>query len=131
MRREAVGDADPWRRGSSYLEVQVAFAVLGVALAGLAPILVAQLRLIDRIEARLEPDKDHYLVPATNPWMRKLGAAATITTSDPGDLPDPTPTAGEARNVVAIEAIPAAGPGDTMAVTVLVTAIPAEPESGP
>jgi hypothetical protein len=41
------------RRGLTYLEIQIAFAVLGVALSGLAPLAVAQLRLMERAEARV------------------------------------------------------------------------------
>ena len=33
-----------WRRGSSLLEVQIAFAMLGIGLAGLCPFVVMQLR---------------------------------------------------------------------------------------
>ena len=68
------------RRGFSYLEVQTALALLGVALAGLAPIMVVQLRLITKIEKRLKPSDIHYLVPAADEWTKKLGASAINTT---------------------------------------------------
>ncbi|WP_152054029.1 hypothetical protein [Tautonia marina] len=90
--RRAILDA--WRppiarRGSTYLEVQVAFAVLGVALAGLAPIVASQTRLITRIEQTISTDTINYLVPAQhlgaseNRWLRKLGFDATLSANPP------------------------------------------------
>lgn len=76
MKYRTCGD----RRGFSYLEVQTALAILGVALAGLAPIMVVQLRLITKIEKRLKPSDTHYLIPAVDEWTKKLGASATNTT---------------------------------------------------
>ncbi|WP_169979084.1 type II secretion system protein [Tautonia rosea] len=77
------------RRGSTYLEVQVAFAVLGVALAGLAPIVASQTRLISQIEQMISTDAVNYLVPAQhlgaseNLWVRKLGFDATLSVNPP------------------------------------------------
>jgi hypothetical protein len=47
------------RAGFTYAEVQIAFAVLGISLAGLAPLVVAQLLLMERIE-----DQVYCLYPA-------------------------------------------------------------------
>lgn len=41
------------RRGFTYLELQVAFAILGITMAGLCPIVVAQLRMAERMERRV------------------------------------------------------------------------------
>jgi hypothetical protein len=43
----------PDRRGFTYFELQIAFAVLGITIAGLGPIVVSQLRLATRIERRV------------------------------------------------------------------------------
>ena len=40
------------RRGSSLLEVQIAFAVLGIGLAGLCPFVAMQLRQLVNLESR-------------------------------------------------------------------------------
>jgi hypothetical protein len=97
------------RRGSALLEVQVAFAVLGIGLAGMCPFVLMQLRLVRKLEARLQGQivmhkrsngqditlleaKDYYIVPWENPWARKLVGSAQILESaaspcDPGPLP--------------------------------------------
>ena len=41
-----------WRRGSSLLEVQIAFVMLGIGLAGLCPFVVMQLRQLVNLESR-------------------------------------------------------------------------------
>ena len=41
-----------WRRGSSLLEVQIAFVALGIGLAGLCPFVVMQLRQLVNLESR-------------------------------------------------------------------------------
>jgi type II secretory pathway pseudopilin PulG len=101
------------RRGTSLLEVQIAFALLGVALAGLAPLVVMQLRQVRQLELRLQgevvqtrtasgmcqmilPGQNYFVVPWRNPWARKLTGSGQILTSqtspcDPGPLPLPTP----------------------------------------
>jgi hypothetical protein len=102
MRRPRPRDDRRRRAGFSLLEVQVAFVVLGIALAGIGPLVVMQLRLTKKIEARLDPKAVHYLIPpggdfrldttSTPPqvvgfasssgreeaWARKLGAAASV-----------------------------------------------------
>jgi type II secretory pathway pseudopilin PulG len=101
------------RHGYTMLEVQVAFAVLGIAMAGLCPLVVMQLRQVRQLELRLQGQvvqlntstggsetmlagKTYYVVPWGNPWTRKLAASAQILGSakspcDPGPLPVPVP----------------------------------------
>jgi hypothetical protein len=101
------------RRGVTLLEVQIAFAMLGVALAGLAPLVVMQLRQVRQLELRLEGQvvqtsassgtsqmmlagQPYYIVPWQNVWVQKLAGSGQILTSstspcDPGPLPVPSP----------------------------------------
>lgn len=87
-------------RGSTYLEVQAAFATLGLVLAGFAPIVVAGQRMLVRIEARARPAVGLYLNPPADEWSRKLGVAATLVPADPG--PFAPASVGDPENDVAI-----------------------------
>ncbi|MFC1596598.1 hypothetical protein ACFL5Q_01445 [Planctomycetota bacterium] len=78
--------------GFSFLELQVAFVLLGIALAGLIPLVVMQAKHLKRLEARLDHQTTHYLAPSTDEWARKLGVAASIELEDPGPLPEPPVT---------------------------------------
>jgi hypothetical protein len=78
---------DPIRAGYSFLELQVAFVLLGIALAGLGPLVVMQSRQLKMLEARFDHQTTYYLAPSANAWARKLGADASIQT----EAPDPTP----------------------------------------
>jgi type II secretory pathway pseudopilin PulG len=69
----------PRRAGISLLELEVALVVFGVALAGIAPLVVMHLKQLAKLEARLDSTTTYYLSPDGAPWVRKLGAAATIT----------------------------------------------------
>jgi hypothetical protein len=90
------------RAGFSLLEVQVAFVVLGVALAGFCPLVVMQLRMTRKLQTSFDPATTHDLVPssgtyafdgsgnvvgfasgntATDHWARKLGAMAAFRSS--------------------------------------------------
>jgi hypothetical protein len=71
------------RAGYTLLEAQVAFVVLGVALAGICPLVVMQLRVVRRLEARF-PHGTYYLAPAADGWARKLGVPAAVVAADPG-----------------------------------------------
>lgn len=98
------------RRGSALLEVQLAFAVLGVGLAGLCPIVVMQYRQLWILEQRFKaddyvfknigkpvyvwrsnhdyaskPERVYHLVPWKDPWTRKLTARACLSST--GDNP--------------------------------------------
>ena len=77
------------RAGYSFLELQVAFVLFGVALAGLGPLVVMQSRQLRMLEARFDHQTTYYLAPSTNAWAGKLGAPATIETEDPGTAPAP------------------------------------------
>ncbi len=78
--------------GFSFLELQVAFVLLGIALAGLIPLVVMQSKHLKKLEARLDHEETHYLAPSTDEWARKLGVAASIELEDPGPLPSPLVT---------------------------------------
>jgi hypothetical protein len=73
------------------LELQVAFVVFGIALTGLCPLVVMQTRHVKSLEARLNPQTVHYLMPFSDPWTAKLGAAATVTPQLVVPTPPPTP----------------------------------------
>ncbi len=75
------------RTGFSYLELQVAFVLFGVALAGLGPLVVMQSRQLTQLEDRFDDETTYYLIPSTSAWARKLGAAASIATVDPAPSP--------------------------------------------
>ncbi len=77
------------REGFSFLELQVAFVVLAVALAGLFPLVVMHSKQQTRLEQRLDPQTTYFLVPSTDSWARKLGCAALFRTQDPGPPPPP------------------------------------------
>jgi hypothetical protein len=74
----------PVRAGFSFLELQVAFVLLAIALAGLGPLVVMQSRQLRRLESRFNDQTTYYLVPSTQAWAAKLGAPASIDTEDPG-----------------------------------------------
>jgi type II secretory pathway pseudopilin PulG len=77
------------RTGFSLLELEVAFVLLGIALAGLGPLVVMQSRQLKRLESRFRDQTTYYLAPSENRWARKLGASALIQTEDPGSAPPP------------------------------------------
>src|SRR5438876_6947711 len=77
------------RAGFSFLELQVAFVIFGIALAGLYPLVVMQSRHLKALDARFSPQTPYYLIPSTDEWARKLGAAASVKTQDPGPPPPP------------------------------------------
>ncbi len=72
------------RIGFSLLELQVAFVIFGIALAGLGPLVVMQSRQLRQFESRFDDQTAYYLVPSTDDWARKLGVPASIRTEDPG-----------------------------------------------
>ena len=90
----------------------MSFAILGIGLAGLCPLVVMQLRQVRLLELRLQGQvveknpvsgqtqtmltgNRYYIVPWQNPWTQKLAGAAQILTSptnpcDPGPLTVPS-----------------------------------------
>jgi prepilin-type N-terminal cleavage/methylation domain-containing protein len=110
------------RRGFSLFEVQVALVIFGIALVGFGPVSIMYTREFKRLNDRFDPDTTYYLVPSTDRWVRKLDAAATITTQDPGTLTiDPSiPT----PNVVTIESVDKTIAGEE--VTAMVTVEPSQ-----
>lgn len=113
------------RRGYSLLEVQVAFTILGIGLAGLCPLVVMQLRQVRQLELRLQgtvintqsgvtmlTGQTYYVVPWQNPWTQKLAGSGQILASstsacDPGPLAvsSPAPTS-YPLTVVELDAAP-------------------------
>ena len=121
------------RRGFSALEFQVALALLGVALVGMVPLVVMQMKQLKLMENRWDPDWTaeeaaadywidpyrsvddgpvYYLVPPevsgcpqANPWARKLGAPAQIVAQAADDTP-PTRSGGTngSEAIVSIDA---------------------------
>jgi hypothetical protein len=81
------------RAGYSLLELQAALVVFGVAVLGLCPLVVMQSRQLKKLEDRFSPQTTYYLVPSTDPWAQKLGAAASSAVQDPGASPPPSQTA--------------------------------------
>lgn len=75
---------DPRRRGLSFLELQVAFIVFGIAMTGLFPLVTTYSKAVQSLERRVVPQVPCYLVPATSAWARKLGACACLITQEPG-----------------------------------------------
>jgi type II secretory pathway pseudopilin PulG len=130
------------RGGYTLLEVQVAFAILGIGLAGLCPLVVMQLRQVRQLELRLQGQvvqtsfltgqtqtmlqgNMYYIVPWTNPMAQKLAGNGLILTTpanpcDPGSLPVATP-APQAYPVTIVE-LNATPTGQTITAYVTVTA---------
>jgi type II secretory pathway pseudopilin PulG len=117
------------RGGYTLLEAQVAFAVLGIGLAGLCPFVVIQLRQVRQLELRFQGNvvqtkpgtgtsqtmlqgNTYYIVPWTNVWAQKLAGSSQILTSpsnscDPGYLPLPSPTPQSYPvNIIRLDAAP-------------------------
>jgi prepilin-type N-terminal cleavage/methylation domain-containing protein len=69
------------RSGFSMLELQVALVLFGIALAGLGPLVVMHSRQLQKMQSRLSPQTTYYLIPPADPWVRKLGAAASVATA--------------------------------------------------
>src|SRR5947208_4460657 len=89
MRRMAMpkkpGNVSGRRAGFSFLELQVSFIVFGIALGGMAPVVLTHMKQVKKLEDRLNAQAPIYLVPRSDPWARKLGAGAAIQYVDPGD----------------------------------------------
>jgi prepilin-type N-terminal cleavage/methylation domain-containing protein len=103
------------RRGFSFLELQVALILLGIALAGLIPLVVMQSKQLKLIEQRWDPDwsasqieADYWIDPYfdyddgpvydvlppqvsgcayVNSWARTLGVPARLVPRQSADFP--------------------------------------------
>jgi hypothetical protein len=118
----------------------VAFAILGLGLAGICQLAVMQLRQVRRLEQRLQGQvvqsstsggaatmltgQTYYLVPWQGPWARKLSGAAQVVQGawtipdDPGPLTVPNgQMPANTVNVIELDAS-AGGPGATAYVDV-------------
>ena len=113
------------RGGFSFLELQVAFVVFGIALSGLGPLVVMQLRQMEKLDSRFSDKATHYLVPSSDPWARRLGAVATIQTEDVVPAPG-TESKTDAVNEVEILSIEKLFADEDVTAHVTVTAIPKE-----
>ena len=134
------------------MEAQIAFVLLGIALTGLLPLVVVQLklsRMLGRANPQanetattlatpyLSPNQTFYLVPPllTDPsdptsvltrrttWIRKLGASASLNTSDVGftDAQMQTPVSPTTTKTVSVlEAPQRSTVDDSVSVLVLV-----------
>ncbi len=71
------------RRGISLLEIEVAFVVFGIALTGVAPLVVMFSKQLAKFDSSFNDTTTYYLVPSADLWSRKLGAAATLTSQPP------------------------------------------------
>jgi type II secretory pathway pseudopilin PulG len=125
MRRRRAVPNRGRRQGYTLVEVQVAFMILGIGLAGLCPLVVMQLRQVRVLEQRLQGQviqtqtgqtmleaNTYYIVPWTNPWTQKLAGSGQIWLSntnacDPGPLSVSTPApAAYPVTVVELDASP-------------------------
>jgi hypothetical protein len=109
------------RAGITFLELEVAFVVFGIALSGLAPLIVMHMRHVAKLEKRFNDQSIYYLVPAADPWVRKLGAAATVTLVAPTSS---DPTTGTPVNSVQILSVNKSFSGEDVSATVSLTAVP-------
>jgi hypothetical protein len=73
----------------------VALVLFGIALAGLGPLVVMQSKQVQKLQSRLNPQTTYYLVPAADPWTRKLGAGVSLVTQ----LPAASPPTGQPTSV--------------------------------
>jgi hypothetical protein len=109
-RRKGSGRPVAGPAGYTMAEVVLAFAVFGIALAGLFPFVLTELRMTRKLEVRFQgnlsydrdgsgqfglqvlpnsqyPAQNYYAVPWKNPRMRSLVGGASITT-DQGNAVD-------------------------------------------
>src|SRR5947207_819536 len=70
------------RSGFSMLELEVALVVFGFGLTGLCPLVVMHSRQLKKLEERFSPATTYYLIPSSEAWARKLGAAASLSTEN-------------------------------------------------
>jgi hypothetical protein len=91
------------RRGFSMLELEVSFAAFGVILAGLCPVVVAELRHAKKLESRFQPGVNYYVVPRPETWSQKLAGTASVTTTGPSSVAASGP---RSLTILSLEASP-------------------------
>lgn len=96
-------------------------AQLPVNATGLAPLIVMHMRHVAKLEKRFNDQSIYYLVPAADPWVRKLGAAATVTLVAPTTSDS---TTGTPVNSVQILSVNKSFSGEDVSATVSLTAVP-------
>ena len=72
----------------------MALVLFGIGLTGLGPHAVMYTKQLSRLESRFSSQTTYFLVPSLDRSAHKLGAAASVTTLDPGTLtpaPDSSP----------------------------------------
>jgi len=109
------------KRGFSLLELQIGFVVLGIGLVGLGPLVITQVKQLRSLDSQLSEKSTYYFVPATDPWVRKLGAAATTTSTAPG--PAAPPVQANAVNDLGVLSLVESPTGDVLTATVSLTGI--------
>lgn len=90
------------RRGFTFLEIQVALAVLMAGLFSMVWLLTVQSRQMSRAEAWCRPDPTYYVVSHTSMWLRKFEAAAELK-SEPGQEPWTPPVSGTKQYDVLVQ----------------------------
>ena len=65
------------------LELEVSFAAFAVILAGLCPVVVAEMKHVTKLESRFQARVNYYIVPRPEPWTQKLAGTASVTTAAP------------------------------------------------
>jgi hypothetical protein len=96
--------------------------LFGVALTGICPLMVMYSKQLKNLQGRFNPQTAYYLVPSTDPWTRKLGAAASVVTQDPG--PPPPPGSSIPANDVQIQSLDKSFTGEVITVYASVQVIP-------
>src|SRR4051794_40481019 len=87
------------RRGFTMLELQVALVLLTMGFVTLASLLATQTRLLKRLERGFAPGATIYMTQSKDPWVKKLGAPARVTSTE---IVETAPIAVTAANTVAI-----------------------------
>ena len=123
----AVRDRPGPRRGFSMLELEVSFAAFAIILAGLAPVVVAELKHVAKLESRFQASTAsrpaaiyYYVIPRPEPWARKLAGTASVTTTAPSGPATTPPVAHYSVTVTSLEASPTV---EDATATVLVTPV--------
>src|SRR4051794_10306475 len=72
------------RKGFSLVELQVAFVVFAIGVAGVCSLVVMESKDLKKNEGGFSHETTYYLKPSSDSWARKLGASATLLLDDPG-----------------------------------------------